>query len=45
MKSGLWSPSKKNAYALNEKTIGGTKQNILDVTKPVYYSLGFKRQI
>jgi hypothetical protein len=30
MKSGIWSPSKKmqkNACALNEKTMGGTKSN------------------
>jgi hypothetical protein len=26
MKRGVWSPIKKNAYAENEKTIGGTKQ-------------------
>jgi hypothetical protein len=27
MKSGIWSPNKKNACVLNEKTMGGTKQN------------------
>jgi hypothetical protein len=26
MKSGIWSPSKKNVCALNEKTMGGTKK-------------------
>jgi hypothetical protein len=27
MKSGIWSPSKKNACALNEKAMGETKEN------------------
>jgi hypothetical protein len=27
MKSGIWSPSKKNACALNEKKMGGTELN------------------
>jgi hypothetical protein len=27
MKSGIWSPGKTNALALNRKTLGGTKQD------------------
>jgi hypothetical protein len=27
MKSGVWSPSERMVFALNEKTMGGTKYN------------------
>ena len=45
MESGAWPKMKESVYAINEETMGGTKEKMEIWKGPTYHRLDVKRQV